>query len=540
MKKFIFYVLLIAGFSIFWLFLTERTGLLNLANADLEVYFTEDADGSITMHWKALPYPCVYKVDCFSETTGRITGGDPKPHLFVSGSTKNTVFRVPSTAIPMFYQITAYGLFGKIAGPFPRETHPAYKKPFAPDSILHYTEKSPASLKPFFAWHPVPGAVLYEVEILSGPPEKEGGIALSSKNHLFSTQRIYTNGWQADLSEWKNRRELYWRVRALTLEKKPVGEFSPAEKIVVSDTLPVPDAPLINTFAQMPDEYPLLYPVYQWIPLNGIENYEVELLYSEPEPKYVKTPPPDRAWYHTAQDSFSCYDEYPRSDAGPYYWRVRAIDSAGNTIGRYSETASFIVPEIKERPFAAAFGDSITHGGGALSYSPSNREYDYMTYLDFPAMNLGQSGDTSKETALRFEEDVLPYRPYNLIVMTGSNDLRSDRPAEEIIADLETIRKKCEANDIRPIFLTLMPIHPQNIYRAFHTETFDSWRTKLRKINEFIRKQDYYIDLEPYFYDNTQTMLDPVLATDGLHPDIDGKKLMAELINAHKDLFRTP
>lgn len=539
MKKFILFFLIIAGFSTIWLYITERGNLLSIADASLDAYFT-DENGVFTMYWKPLPYPCRYEVVCFSKTTGKTTGGTPELHRFTSGLTTTPSFRLPPTAIPMFYQVSAYGLFGKLAGPFETVAHPAYTEPFSPHPILHYPESSPASLKPFLVWHPVPGAVCYEVEILSAPPEREGGVELSDKYTLFDTQRVYTNGYQADLTPWKNRRELYWRVRALTLEKKPIGEFSHSERIVVNASAPAPDAPLINTFAKMPDDYPLLYPVYQWIPLNGVLRYEVELLYSPPEDQYSKTPAPDRAWYRTANDSFSCYDEYKRDDPGMYYWRVRAIDENGGTIGHYSETASFYVPETKTRPYAAAFGDSITHGGGAISYSPANREYDYMTYLDFPAMNLGQSGDRSKETALRFDADVLPYRPYNLIVMTGSNDLRSDRPAEEIISDLAIIRDKCLANDIRPIFLTLMPIHPQNIYTAFRTETSDGWRSKLAKINAFIRKQEYYIDLEPYFYDNTQTKLDTTLAIDGLHPDIRGKMLMAELINAHRDLFREP
>ena len=539
MKKFFLFLLMIAGFSFIWLYLTERAGLLPLASADLGISFTEE-NGVVTMHWNPLPYPCRYEIMTFSKTTGRLTGGIPKPHRFAQDETTTSSLRVRPTTIPMFYQVTAYGFFGKIAGPSAPATHPAYAEPFKPDVILHYTEDSPASAKPFLIWRPVPGAVCYEVELLSAPPEKEGGVELSGAHDLFNTQRVYTNGYQIDLTNWKNRRELYWRVRAMTLEKKPIGEFSDAEKIVVNPSAPLPDAPLVNTFAQMPDEYPLLYPVYQWIPLNGILRYEVELLYAPPEEQYAKAPVPNHAWHHIANDSFSCYDEYKRGDPGMYYWRVRAIDESGNTIGRYSETASFEVPETVQRPYAAAFGDSITHGGGALSYSPANREYDYMTYLNFPAMNLGQSGDTSRETLKRFEDDVLPYRPYNLIILTGSNDLRSDRPAEDIIDDLENIKKKCEANDIRPIFLTLMPIHPQNIYTAFRTETDDGWRAKLSRINEFIRKQDYYIDLEPYFYDNTQTKLDTALAIDGLHPDIRGKMLMAELINAHRDLFYEP
>ena len=539
MKKFILFLLIIASFSTMWLYMTERTGLISLADSSLDVHFTEK-DGVVTMHWKPLPYPCRYEVECFSKTTGRTTDGKPQLHLFSSGTTTTASFRIPPTTIPMVYQVSAYGLFGKIAGPFPLVSNPIYTEPFFPHSIFHYTEDSPASLKPFLVWHSVPGAVCYEVEILSGPPETEGGVELSDKHNLFDTQRVYTNGYQADLTQWKGRKELYWRVRALTLEKAPIGEFSRAEKIVIDASAPIPDAPLINTFAQMPYDYPLLYPVYQWIPMNGIIRYEVELLYSPPEEKYAKTPAPDRAWYRIANDSFSCYDEYQRQDPGNYYWRVRAIDEDGKTIGRYSETASFYVPETKSRPYAAAFGDSITHGGGSISYSPANREYDYMTYLDFPALNLGQSGDRSRESVLRFEEDVLPYRPYNLIILTGSNDLRSDRPAQEIIDDLAKIRDKCVANDIRPIFLTLMPIHPQNIFTAFHTETSDGWRHKLMKINAFIRSQEYFIDLEPYFYDKTKTQLDATMAIDGLHPDIRGKMLMAEIINANRSLFREP
>ena len=53
-----------------------------------------------------------------------------------------------------------------------------------------------------------------------------------------------------------------------------------------------------------------------------------------------------------------------------------------------------------------------------------------------------------------------------------------------------------------------------------------------------MRQQDYYIDLEPYFYDSTGTLLDTELSVDGLHPDIRGKMLMAEIINAHPEQFR--
>ena len=100
------------------------------------------------------------------------------------------------------------------------------------------------------------------------------------------------------------------------------------------------------------------------------------------------------------------------------------------------------------------------------------------------------------------------------------------------------IRDKCLSHDIRPIFLTLMPINPANIKYAFHTDTDPEWRLKLNLVNGWIRQQDYFIDLEPYFYDAAGQQLDTGFAIDGLHPDIRGKMLMGEIINMHKNKFR--
>ncbi|MGN0941244.1 MAG: GDSL-type esterase/lipase family protein [Selenomonadaceae bacterium] len=537
MKRYIAFAIILSICTVLNVFLIEKTDFFNInETTSLEVTFSEE-DGHITARWDKLPYPCIYKVETFSKTTGRVEG-EPTYHKFLEEYTSSSEYALPSSAIPMYYQVTAYGIFGKLASPFDVIPNPNYTNPPAPVTIVHYTAENPASVKPYLVWRSVPRAVIYEVEILSAPPEKEGGVELSEKNHLFSTRRVYTNGYQADLSEYASRGTLYYRVRALDLDRKPIGVFSHSEAITIDKSLTPPDYPLINTFDKMPGTETPLYPVYQWIPMHDERLYEVELMIEPPSDVSATEPSKNREWYHTADDSFSCYDEYPRPYAGTYYWRVRAIDKSGKTIGRYSDIAVFTVPERKGGVFAAAFGDSITHGGGALSYSPFNAEYSYTTYLDFPALNLGRSGDTAHTTAMRFEDDVLPFHPRNLIIMTGSNDLRSYLTADDIIKDITTIREKCLANDIRPIFLTLMPINPANIEKAFHTPSDPDWMTKMKKINAFIREQEYYIDLEPYFYNKSHTLLNGDLSIDGLHPDIVGKMLMAEIINMNKDKFR--
>jgi len=410
-----------------------------------------------------------------------------------------------------------------------------------PLPITHYTQRHPAAANSYLIWHRIPNAVYYEIELLSGPPEEEHTIYLSQTQHLFSTKSVYTNGWQADFTPYLNEPVLYWRVRALDYFDHPIGAFSKAERLYIDPEAAEPEKPLLNIYDRPKIPTQPLYPVYDWIPMHDPEvQYEVELLSAPPEEENNTKPSIHRIWHSEITDMASYYDDMPRNIPGKYWWRVRAVDPEGKTIGVYSDAQEMIVPQSEPLLLAAAFGDSITHGGGALSYSPADQEYSYETYLEFPAVNLGRSGDTATMSADRFEQDVVPFHPLNLLILCGSNDLRDGSiSAADTIAALKRIQEACERNHIHPIFLTLMPIHPENIYQAFHTETDESWREKLNVINAYIRTQPDYIDLEPYFY-NSSGLLATKYATDGLHGDIRGKKLMAYIINEHQDLLIHP
>lgn len=538
MKKFLLFTLIILSFTILSAFVAEKTDVLGLRSMTLSSSFDEQ-DGKLVLSWDPLPYPCIYKVETYSPTTGLVEG-EPAQHFWGSEYTMNASFTVPGGAIPMNYRVTAYGMFGQLTEPSEPILNPLRnKEPISPSVIYHYGEEHPASLMPFLVWHSIPNAVCYEVELLAGKPAQEGGTAQDKNNHLESTQLIFTNGWQADLKKYANRKFIYWRVRALDIHHQPIGEFSPAEELYIDPNLPQPDHPLLNEFDQMPNFEMPIYPVYQWIPLNNIERYEVEMMIHPPATENDNQPTADAAWRNVVNSATACYDEYPRPYAGDYYWRVRGIDKQGNPVGVWSDTAHFIVKQQPERVPVAVLGDSITHGGGAVSNSPAALEYSYTTYFDFPCLNLGRSGDTSTMTLQRFDQDVLPFKPLNLIILTGTNSLRaSDIQPGVIINDLEAIRQKCVANDIRPIFLTLMPINPTNIQFAFHTPTDKKWEAKLLQVNTWVRSQPYHIDLEPYFYDATHKVMDTSFSIDGLHPDVRGKMLMGEIINRHKELFK--
>ena len=538
MKKFVAFAFIIFSFTMLCIFVAEKTDVMGLSEIHLNTAFLPKEDGRLLLSWERFPYPCFYSIEIYTRTTGLVKDA-PEYHLIANEFTLDSSYELPRTAIPMYYRVSAYGMFGRINGPSEYIANPNYPEPAHPMPIYKYSAKNPASLMPFLVWHCVPDAVCYEVELLSGLPDAEGGTSLSKKNHLYSTREVFTNGWQADLRPYyKAQNVIYWRARALGLYHEPIGEFSDAEPITIDPAKPPPDHPLINNFDQMPNFEQPLYPVFEWIPLNGVYRYEVELMVHPPAEENNTRPTEDRAWHQTVTNASACYDEYPRPYAGEYYWRVRGVDEKGSTIGTYSDSEEFIVKEHDSGIFAAVFGDSITHGGGAMSYSPASLEYSYNTYLDFPAINLGRSGDTSHTSLERFEQDVLPFHPKNLLILTGTNSLRAEEiSAEDVIADIRAMRDLCNRNNVRPIFLTLMPIHPKNIAYAFHAETDPEWHDKMDTINDYIREQPYFIDLEPYFYDKTNTVMDYGFSIDGLHPDIRGKMLMGEIINMHKDLL---
>lgn len=209
------------------------------------------------------------------------------------------------------------------------------------------------------------------------------------------------------------------------------------------------------------------------------------------------------------------------------YWRVRAVDEKGTPLSQFCPPQPMTVDPDADYE-VGTLGDSISHGGGDLSYSPSDFAYSYQYYLPFDSINLSQSGDTSEATLERFDRDVIPFHPRYLIIMTGSNSLRGWISGESVIQDLKRIKEKCEDNEITPIFMTLPPVNPANIKRAFDEPTAEGWREEMEKVNSWIRSLPWYIDLGTQF-DETQD-LPTQYALDGLHLNFRGKRLMARAI----------
>lgn len=325
--------------------------------------------------------------------------------------------------------------------------------------------------------------------------------------------------------QFKDLQELYWQERPLDFDGYPIGAESSSRPLESSVTPVSRNAPLPRQDRSGERGGALLYPVYSYIGNPGASSYEIEVLSAYPE----NTEGTAHSMYHIGGGDFlytDFYDDTPRF--GTWYWRVRGKDEEGNPVGQWS------LPQ--KRQFSTEgytiglFGDSITHGGGRMSYGPNDLEYSYGHYLDFDTINLGDSGNTSHDMVERFDRDVLPFHLKYLLILGGSNSLRGGVPAEEVIRDLQEIQQKCRDHGIVPILLTLPPINPSSIDKVFHEPTAEGWEEAFRKVNAFIRTQPHIDAAAAFLYDN---LMPEHLALDGLHGDVEAKKRMADMINRH-------
>lgn len=407
---------------------------------------------------------------------------------------------------------------------------PVENFPEKPVVSSHYTAEHPAVGHPVLQWSRIDGAVMYDVQILikKDMVNSDGSIADEYYEPVMPIQRVYTNGCELELPHTFTGQVFYWRVRGMGLRGEAVSKFSDLEAAHVDLYASYTEKPTLLSEYNNGNGHVLLYPVYDWLAVPGAASYEVEILNDVPEDPNGTAPSIHRIDAYTPAYAQQ-YDDKPRMSAEPFYWRVRAIAEDGSPLGVYSDAQPFVTNPAANYG-VAIYGDSISHGGGSISYSPTDWEFSYANYLSFPTVNLSHSGDTSHSTNERFENDVLPFHPRYLLILMGSNSLREGTPAVDIIADMKSVKEKCLKNGILPVFLTVPPVNPDNIEKAWSQPTVWDWQSQIELVNEYVKSQ-VHIDITPGLADE-KGYLKTELALDGLHLDPPGKKLMGEAINA--------
>ena len=192
---------------------------------------------------------------------------------------------------------------------------------------------------------------------------------------------------------------------------------------------------------------------------------------------------------------------------------------------------------LGKRVKIVALGDSTTAGTpGFLSpleappNGAGNIESQYAHWLmkkhgNWEVLNRGVNGERSDEILGRFARDVIAERPDIVIILAGVNDIYQGFSSDSTRQNLSEMYVGAIREKIAPLACTVLP------YNTVGKREIES-RTSL---NSWISKESSRLGIS--FCDTSESVADPKNpnklrgSPDGLHPDVEGYKRMAEAIS---------
>lgn len=170
-----------------------------------------------------------------------------------------------------------------------------------------------------------------------------------------------------------------------------------------------------------------------------------------------------------------------------------------------------------------AFGDSITAGTGGTSGGYPSRLQRIIEATGKPCKiyNLGIPGERTYQGVKRIEE-VLDTIPADMIlIMEGTNDIRSHHPWQKTKLNLQLMIDKAKAKGVTPVLSTLTP-SDQAHSEVLIPNRYNPMIKELAEKNE-IPIVDQYSAIETSW---------PSLNDDGIHPNDEGYLHLANTWNA--------
>ncbi|MBV8115257.1 MAG: capsular biosynthesis protein, partial [Silvibacterium sp.] len=129
-----------------------------------------------------------------------------------------------------------------------------------------------------------------------------------------------------------------------------------------------------------------------------------------------------------------------------------AADQDWPNLARYAADNAKVAPPAPGENHVVFMGDSITDAWGRSvgRFFPGK-----------PYINRGISGQTTPQMLIRFRPDVIKLQPKVVVILAGTNDIAGNtgpETLEEIEGNLESMAQLSQANNIRVVLASVMPV----------------------------------------------------------------------------------
>jgi lysophospholipase L1-like esterase len=148
-----------------------------------------------------------------------------------------------------------------------------------------------------------------------------------------------------------------------------------------------------------------------------------------------------------------------------------------------------------------------------------------------PYINRGISGQTTPQMLLRFKPDVVNLKPAVVVILAGINDIAGNTgpmTLEQTFDNIVSMAEIAQANGIKVVLCSVLPAYD------FPWSPGKEPAEKVVALNKMIR--EYALKNKHVYVDYFSAMADERkglprhLAEDGIHPTVDGYKIMEPLV----------
>lgn len=192
-------------------------------------------------------------------------------------------------------------------------------------------------------------------------------------------------------------------------------------------------------------------------------------------------------------------------------------------------------------------GDSLTEG------SDLENKYAWPQLVEnqiqVTVLNRGIGGDTSGGLLGRFYPDVVRFQPEMVVILGGTNDLWWDLDINLILANIFAMTSQAQYRNIVPVVGLPLPLHMESIRHQNMMAPIAGWDKCIHKLSELVdalalaaKGSDIAcLDFYHPFLDKNENVQGKFFLEDGLHPNKQGHRLMAEkMVELLRSLFYFP